>query len=212
MDTYITQLIVVIILLLLASTYNIVRLTNNEYPALLVDFIFHAVVIFAGLFLFFYFYVKNLIREDTDITFEGLLNNNGLPLESIKQVIEKNADPAQIEQIKIILKNNIDDKSINTVVGDSNDKNTSVLNTGLSITIVMFVIMVLITVCLKFYSKYEINLGRIVLFNLYAFIITMSIEYLILIYITNNQIQPLSQYDFIQTVFDRFKYNLDQQF
>ena len=40
----------------------------------------------------------------------------------------------------------------------------------------------------------------------------MSIEYLILIYITNNQIQPLSQYDFIQTVFDRFKYNLDQQF
>jgi len=213
MDEYIKQFIVVIIILLLVSTYNIVKLMNNKYPSVLVDFIFHALFIFTGLFLFFYFYVKNLIRDDTNATFDGLLNTDSLPLEVIKEQIQKNLSAEQITEIKDILKNSIDNTNdVDTVIQESNKQNQSVLSTGIQICIVFFVALIVVTISLKYYFKYEINLTSILLVNLYVFTATLCIEYLILTIVTKDNIQPMSDSEFAKTVFDRFKYNLDNEF
>jgi len=212
MDDYIKQFIVVVIILLLVSTYNIVRLMNNKYPSVLIDFIFHAVFIFTGLFLFFYFYVKNLIKDNTNGEINNLLNSNSTVLQIVTENLEKNLTPEQIINVKNVLKTSIDSTNDNEVIQEANEKNYSILSTGLKTCIVIFVIAIFVTIVFKYYYKYEINLTSIILVNLYIFIATLCVEYLILTIILDDNIQPLSESDFAKIVFDRFKYNLDNQF
>ena len=209
MDTYNKQFIVVVVILLIVSTFNIIRLINNHYPSLLIDFIFHGLTIFVGLFLFYYFYISNLIRKSTDKTFENLLTNNEQTSAVIKELVTDKLTPDQTTQIKDILKKNINDTGSSPIVDKSNKKNTEVFNNGIAVCIVFFVLTIVLTLSFKFYSNYEINIGSIILVNLYLFIITLSADFLMIEYISYYDIAPLSANETLNAAFDRFKNNLE---
>jgi len=205
MDTYNKQFIGVVILLLLLSTYNLIKI--NSYPEVFIDFLYHGVIIFVGLFLFYYFYIVSFVRDGTNNTFSELLHNDKIVTDAIKEVITDNLSPSEIQDVKNTLSNNINQINNEDILSNIEEENTTIFYRALTICIIFFVLSIIVTLYFKLYSTHKINITKIILINIYIFIIALSADYLIILLVSNNNIMPLSNTDILKTIFRRFEEN-----
>jgi hypothetical protein len=141
------------------------------------DIALHVLILFTFLTIFFFAYVSKLEKQTLDSTVTGAISENTdnflNDFDGITKKYNVNVDWNTV--------NNIADNLIKNSQGEVPEikSNNQKLFTGSIIAIsVAFVLFISTVIFLKYYLRYDIHIGHILLMNVIIFSITGLIEYL----------------------------------
>ena len=152
-------------------------------------------------------YISKLEKQTLDDTVSNTVGNNTTTFLNNLDQISKKYD-VNINWDKI---NNIADKLIQNSKGEVPEikKNNDRLFRGSMIAIgTCFILFIVLVLFLKYYLKYDIHIGHILLMNIIIFSITGLIEYLFFVNVASKYI-PITPDVISNTMLERIKYNIN---
>ena len=205
MDRYNVQFIILAILLISISFYNLFRLSSNKYPEVFIDFLFHGTIIFIGLFAFYYFYIVNMIKEGTNREFSG--DNVNISPEGV-ELVRSYFGENKIDQFVIKLEN-VENSNEKDPLPEVEDINKGIFNRALITCAVFFMLCVVFTIIAK-NLNYDVSITHIILMNIFLFFATLSADFMMLQVVKYFEIMPLSPTEIAKATYDRLKYNFNK--
>jgi hypothetical protein len=202
MDAYNVQFIIIAILLILLSIFHISRISSIKYPGIVVDILFHGAIIFIGLYIFYYFYIVNLIKKRINDEFSQRIYDPELKGSAIENI------PVEIRYKigKALSKKESDDET--DPLPEVENTNKTIFYNALTACIIFFVVCVGVTIGAKYFN-YPIELRHIIYLNIFLFIATLFSDFIMIGVVQLLNIIPLSDFEISKAVYERLKYNFN---
>jgi hypothetical protein len=182
-------------------------MTNIDYVTnFSLDIALHVLILFTFLAIFFFAYVSKLEKQSLDNTISDVINNKTNTFLTEFDQISKKYDI----NVNWNIINNMGDNLIKNSQGEVPEikKNNDNLFKGSIITIITgFILFTIIVIFLKYYMKYDVHIGHILLINIIIFSLTGVIEYLFFMNVASKYI-PVTPDVISDTILERIKYNL----
>ena len=202
MDAYNVQFIIIAILLILLSIFHISRISSSNYPGIVVDILFHGAIIFIGLYIFYYFYIVNLVKNKINNEF-----SIGIHDRRLNYYVQDNIQPQVRKEIGTIIKEKESGDQTDPLPEVENTNKTIFYN-ALTACIIFFVVCVGFTIGAKYFN-YPIEVRHIIYLNIFLFIATLFSDFIMVGAVQLLNIMPLSDAEISKAVYERLKYNFN---
>lgn len=179
---------------------------NNYITNFSLDIVLHVLILFTFLTIFFFAYVSKLEKQSLDNTVSDVINNKtNTFLTKFDQLSTKYDVKVNWNIIDNIADNLI--KNSQGEVPEIKQNNDRLFKDSIIAIIAGFTLFIMSVIFLKYYMKYDVHIGHILLLNIVIFSITGAIEYLFFMKVASKYI-PVTPDVISNTILERLKYNL----
>ena len=182
---------------------------NNRYYNInfSLDIALHVLILFTFLTIFFFAYVSKLEKQTLDDTISNsVADNTDTLLTDINQLSQKYNIKINWDVINKIAATLI--KNSQGEVPQIRENNDRLYKGSMIAIIVGFILFMSTIIFLKYYMKYDIHIGHILLMNLIIFSITGLIEYFFFTKVASKYV-PVMPNEISDTMLERIKHNID---